>query len=145
MLIVEHVVLETIRMRLKETFRISSGSVGERRILMVRLVTKDGEGVGECVAGEEPNYSYETVDTATWMLEQHLAPAVIGLEARGRSLDVGRVLLAGGLALLGQRMTIENGRGRRPDGARDSRITEPVRIEEGVTVENSEIGPNITT
>ena len=80
MLIVEHVVLETIRMRLKETFRISSGSVGERRILMVRLVTKDGEGVGECVAGEEPNYSYETVDTATWMLEQHLAPAVIGLE-----------------------------------------------------------------
>lgn len=80
MLIVEHVVLETIRMRLKETFRISSGSQDERRILLVRLVTRDGEGVGECVAGEEPNYSYETVDTATWMLERHLCPAVIGLE-----------------------------------------------------------------
>lgn len=80
MLIVEHVVLETVRMRLKETFRISSGSQEERRIVVVRLVTSDGEGIGECVAGEEPNYSYETIETATWMLERHLCPAILGLE-----------------------------------------------------------------
>jgi O-succinylbenzoate synthase len=83
MLIVERVVLETIRMRLKQAFRISSGVSDERRIVLVRLVTSDATGVGECVAGEEPNYSYETVDTALMMLEQHLAPAILGLEFPG--------------------------------------------------------------
>ncbi|HEX6589838.1 MAG TPA: o-succinylbenzoate synthase [Longimicrobiales bacterium] len=83
MLIVERVVLETIRMRLKQAFRISSGVSEERRIVLVRLVTADGTGVGECVAGEEPNYSYETVDTALLMIEQHLAPAILGLEFPG--------------------------------------------------------------
>ena len=83
MLIVERVVLETIRMRLKQAFRISSGVSDERRIVLVRLVTPDATGVGECVAGEEPNYSYETVDTALLMLEQHLAPAILGLEFPG--------------------------------------------------------------
>lgn len=80
MLIVERVVLETIRMRLRQPFRISSGMQDERRILLVRLVTEGAEGVGECVAGETPHYSYETVDTASWMIERHLAPAVLGLE-----------------------------------------------------------------
>ena len=80
MLIVEHVVLETIRMRLKQAFRISSGSQDERCIVLVRLVAKDGEGVAECVAGEEPNYSYETVETARWMMERHLCPEILGLE-----------------------------------------------------------------
>ncbi|MBR9991117.1 MAG: NTP transferase domain-containing protein [Gemmatimonadetes bacterium] len=42
------------------------------------------------------------------------------------------------------RYLLENGRDRRPDGGLDSRISDPVRIEEGVTVENSEIGPNVT-
>lgn len=80
MLIVEQIVLETIRMRLRQAFRISSGTQEERRIVLVRLVTRDGAGVGECVAGEEPNYSYETVETARWMLERHLCPAILGLE-----------------------------------------------------------------
>ena len=43
-------------------------------------MTKEGEGIGECVAGEEPNYSYETVETAEMMLERHLVPAIMGLE-----------------------------------------------------------------
>ena len=79
-MLVERVVLETIRMRLKQAFRISSGVQDERRIILVRLVTAHGEGVAECVAGEEPNYSYETVDTACMMLEQHLVPSILGLE-----------------------------------------------------------------
>ncbi|HUF13472.1 MAG TPA: o-succinylbenzoate synthase [Longimicrobiales bacterium] len=83
MLIVEHVVLETIRMRLKQAFRISSGSQEERCVVLVRLVTKDGTGVGECVAGDEPNYSYETTETARWMMERHLCGAILGLEFPG--------------------------------------------------------------
>src|SRR5690606_15440601 len=42
------------------------------------------------------------------------------------------------------RYLLENGRARKPDGGRNVRVTEPVRIEEGVTIENSQIGPNVT-
>jgi glucose-1-phosphate thymidylyltransferase len=42
------------------------------------------------------------------------------------------------------RHLLENGRARQPDGCRNSRIHEPVRIAEGVTIEDSEIGPNVT-
>jgi glucose-1-phosphate thymidylyltransferase len=42
------------------------------------------------------------------------------------------------------RHLLENGRERRPDGCRNSRINSPVRIAEGVTIEDSEVGPNVT-
>jgi glucose-1-phosphate thymidylyltransferase len=42
------------------------------------------------------------------------------------------------------RHLLENGRERKPDGCRNSRIHAPVRIAEGVTIEDSEIGPNVT-
>jgi glucose-1-phosphate thymidylyltransferase len=42
------------------------------------------------------------------------------------------------------RHLLENGRERKPDGCRNSRIHSPVRIAEGVTIEDSEIGPNVT-
>jgi glucose-1-phosphate thymidylyltransferase len=42
------------------------------------------------------------------------------------------------------RHLLENGRDRAPDGGRNSRINQPVRIESGVTIEDSEIGPNVT-
>ena len=82
-MLVERVILETVRMRLKQAFRISSGVQDERRIILVRLVTSSGTGIGECVAGEEPNYSYETVETACMMLERHLIPTVVGYEFPG--------------------------------------------------------------
>jgi len=42
------------------------------------------------------------------------------------------------------RHLLETGRGRRPDGGIDVRIHEPVRIEEGVELNDVEIGPNVT-
>jgi glucose-1-phosphate thymidylyltransferase len=42
------------------------------------------------------------------------------------------------------RWVLENGRSRSPDGSRSVRITDPVRIEEGVTLSECEIGPNVT-
>lgn len=39
---------------------------------------------------------------------------------------------------------LETTQGRRPDGAGSSKIVEPVRIEEGVTIDHCEIGPNVT-
>jgi glucose-1-phosphate thymidylyltransferase len=42
------------------------------------------------------------------------------------------------------RHLLEHGRGRAPDGGRGVRVVAPVRVEEGVTLENVELGPNVT-
>jgi O-succinylbenzoate synthase len=74
-----HIGLREIRLRLKEPFRISSGVVEERRIMLLEL--HDSSGVSEwaeCVAGEHPNYSSETIDTAWVAIKTFLAPRVVG-------------------------------------------------------------------
>lgn len=74
------VTLREIRLPLKEPFRISSGIVSERRIGLLELVERDGTTTwSECVAGEQPNYSPETIDTAWYALEQWLLPRVLGV------------------------------------------------------------------
>ena len=71
----DRIVLREIRLPLKQPFRISSGVVSERRIALVELQHPDGiSGWGECVAGEQPNYSAETIDTAWWAIRTWIAP-----------------------------------------------------------------------
>jgi o-succinylbenzoate synthase len=76
---VEHITLREIRLPLKEPFRISSGVVSDRRICLLELTDADGiVAWSECVAGERPNYSAETIDTAWLAMKQWLAPRVLG-------------------------------------------------------------------
>jgi O-succinylbenzoate synthase len=76
---VDRIVLREIRLELKEPFRISSGEVRERRIMLLELHDASGASVwSECVAGEAPNYSSETIDTAWIVIEQFVAPRVLG-------------------------------------------------------------------
>jgi len=83
MLTLKKIVLREIRLRLKEPFRISSGVVDERRILLLELHDADGAiEWSECVAGEWPNYSYETIDTAWLAIREWLAPRVLGTSIR---------------------------------------------------------------
>ena len=78
---IRRITIQQIRLRLKEPFRISSGLTHERTVLLVKLDDEDGtRGYGECVAGEEPNFSYETVDTARLVLQRFLIPAILGRE-----------------------------------------------------------------
>ena len=71
--------LREIRLRLREPFRISSGVVEERRILLLELHDVHGATEwSECVAGELPNYSPETVDTAWFAIREWLAPRLLG-------------------------------------------------------------------
>ena len=73
------VALREIRLPLKEPFRISSGVCTERRILLLELTDADGVSVwAECVAGEQPNYSAETIDTAWHAITSWVAPRVLG-------------------------------------------------------------------
>jgi len=79
MIRIERITLREIRLRLREPFRISSGVVDERRILLLEL--RDVSGLtewAECVAGEQPNYSPETIDTAWLAIREWLAPRILG-------------------------------------------------------------------
>jgi len=79
MLRLERLALREIRLALKEPFRISSGIVSERRVLLLELSDADGTSTwAECVAGEQPNYSPETIDTAWFAIREWLAPRVLG-------------------------------------------------------------------
>src|ERR671924_855982 len=79
MLRLDRITLREIRLRLREPFRISSGVVEERRILLLELHDTSGASEwSECVAGEQPNYSAETIDTAWLAIREWLAPRVIG-------------------------------------------------------------------
>ncbi|MFN2565605.1 MAG: o-succinylbenzoate synthase [Gemmatimonadaceae bacterium] len=83
MLRIERIVLREIRLPLREPFRISSGVCTERRIFLLELSPTEGGVVwAECVAGEHPNYSPETIDTAWYAIREWVAPRVLG-----RSLD----------------------------------------------------------
>jgi O-succinylbenzoate synthase len=84
MLRVKRIALREIRLPLKEPFRISSGLVSERRICLLELTSADGiTAWSECVAGEQPNYSDETIDTAWLALRAWIAPRIVGQELDG--------------------------------------------------------------
>ena len=84
MLRIERIVLREIRLPLREPFRISSGVCTERRIALLELTDAAGvTGWSECVAGEAPNYSAETIDTAWHAIREWLAPRVLAVRIDG--------------------------------------------------------------
>jgi O-succinylbenzoate synthase len=79
MLRLDRLTLREIRLALREPFRISSGICTERRILLLELQDTDDTTVwAECVAGESPNYSPETIDTAWHAIREWLGARVLG-------------------------------------------------------------------
>ena len=73
------VTLREIRLTLREPFEISSGATTDRRILLLELEDVDGiKAWSECVAGERPNFSAETIDTAWLAITEWLAPRALG-------------------------------------------------------------------
>jgi O-succinylbenzoate synthase len=72
--------LRRIAMPLVAPFRTSFGTEADRDILLVRVVTPDTEGWGECVAMSQPLYSSEFTSGAADVLARFLIPAVLALE-----------------------------------------------------------------
>ncbi len=78
------IALREIRLPLKEPFTISSGTVDERRILLLELADADGVRTwSECVAAAQPNYSPETIDTAWLAIREWIAPRILDRELAG--------------------------------------------------------------
>ncbi|HEY0785247.1 MAG TPA: o-succinylbenzoate synthase [Acidobacteriaceae bacterium] len=73
---IDAIVLREIRMPLLRPFETSFGITRERRVLLVEVQAEGYTGWGECVAGEHPWYSEESVDTAWQIASAELAPAL---------------------------------------------------------------------
>jgi len=73
----ESVELRRIRLSLVAPFETSFGVQTERDILLLKAISDEGEGWGECVAGEVPTYSSEYVDGAQHVLIHHLIPRLL--------------------------------------------------------------------
>lgn len=67
-----------VTMPLVVPFTTSFGTEVNRPCLVVRLASEGAEGWGECVAGDGPWYSYETLDTAWHVIKSFVAPALLG-------------------------------------------------------------------
>jgi O-succinylbenzoate synthase len=83
---IEAITLRELRMPLVHFFETSFGRVYSRRILLITVHSEGIDGWGECVAGEDPFYSSEWIDSAWPTVTRYLAPAVLGhnLESAGR-------------------------------------------------------------
>ena len=81
-MLIKTIELREIRLPLIHFFETSFGRTTERRIIVVRVIDRDGaEGWGECTAGEGPFYSDEWTETAWATLKDFLAPMVVNAEA----------------------------------------------------------------
>ena len=88
---IDRIELREIHLKLKQPFVTSMGTQQARRILLLRVSQADRDGWGECTAGEDPFYSYETVETAAQVLERFLIPSVLGIELSGAEALAERV------------------------------------------------------
>ncbi len=71
--------LRRIQMPLVAPFRTSFGTETTRDVLLIRVVSQEAEGWGECVAMSDPLYSSEYVDAAADVLTRFLVPALSAL------------------------------------------------------------------
>ncbi|HTD25014.1 MAG TPA: o-succinylbenzoate synthase [Terriglobales bacterium] len=90
MIKIEAITLREIRMPLVHFFETSFSRTYDRRILLICLHCQGIEAWGECVAGEGPHYSEESIDTAWYVTREYLAPAILGktLERGGDSVPL---------------------------------------------------------
>jgi O-succinylbenzoate synthase len=77
---IDAIYLRELRIPLVKPFETSFGRTTDRRILLVEIKSEGLTGWGECVAGEHPYYSYETVDTAWLILMTELAPRLAAVD-----------------------------------------------------------------
>jgi O-succinylbenzoate synthase len=82
----ERIELREIELPLKWPFETSFGRTTRRRILIVRVFDKDGaSGYGECVAGENPFFNHETIDTAWLITAKYIAPILAAARVESAS------------------------------------------------------------
>jgi len=103
---IEAITIREIQMPLVHFFETSFGRTTSRRILLITAHCEGLNGWAECVAGENPYYSDEWVETAWATTRDYLAPALVN-----RSMNQARECVALLAQVRGHRMAkaaIEN-------------------------------------
>ncbi len=77
---IDAIVLREVQMQLVTPFETSFGLTTGRRMLLVEILAEGLHGWGECVAGEHPWYSEETIDSAWHMGRHELAHLLLEAE-----------------------------------------------------------------
>ena len=72
--------LRVVALPLVSPFTTSFGTQTRREAVLVEVYGEGLRGVGECAAGVEPGYSYETRETSLAALRRYILPAVVGAE-----------------------------------------------------------------
>src|SRR5256885_9668429 len=75
---IEAITLREIHMPLMQFFETSFSRLYERRILLLSVHCDGMVAWGECVAGEDPFYSEESIETAWYVIREYLAPLLLG-------------------------------------------------------------------
>ena len=75
---IDVITLREVQMPLVHFFETSFGRIYSRRILLVSVEGDGLRGWGECVAGEDPFYSSEWIDSAWPTITRYLAPVLAG-------------------------------------------------------------------
>jgi O-succinylbenzoate synthase len=91
MIKIDAIHLREIAMPLAVPFETSFGLTTGRRILLVELESEGLTAWGECVAGEHPYFSDESIDTAWIVTESELAPRLLDateLDSGGSCPDI---------------------------------------------------------
>lgn len=99
MINIQSVELREIHLPLVHFFETSFGRTSHRRIILVTVRTRDGAGYGECTAGEEPDYSSETTETAWHILSDFVIPRLLR-----RNLEDARAVAPALQSIRGHRM-----------------------------------------
>ena len=68
-----------VRIPLNRPLRCPSGVSTHKEALLVRIVTDEGQGWGECSVGTQPSRSSEFLDAAHLVLRDHLVPRLFAL------------------------------------------------------------------
>jgi O-succinylbenzoate synthase len=85
---IQTIELREIRLPLVHFFETSFGRTTRRRIVLARVIDRDGaEGWGECTAGEGPFYSDEWTESCWSTLQTFLAPMILGQRVE-RAADI---------------------------------------------------------
>lgn len=80
---IDRVSLHHLRMRLRAPFETSFGKTVDRDCILLEIFSEGLVGYGECVADQDPGYSYETSQTAWHILRDFLVPVLLTEDLSG--------------------------------------------------------------
>lgn len=77
---IDNIILRELNIPLVQPFETSFGVTLDRRVLLVEINAEGLTGWGECVAGEHPYYSEESIDSAWQVMLAELAPMLVAAD-----------------------------------------------------------------